>query len=285
MSNLQKPFADVISRHVQMSTGMSEDKFLELQQHKCLPSEVMINPLISWFSLEGVNYPVGALEWAENFVDGDITIYSTVFHQPYQSSVRRHDCDVKSGSVSLVSVIAITVSKVGLSKEVKIEMTVGHDKIMIITNEKLILKDKHSNKVFEFWHRTKQDGILIWKKTNALRGVISDENDSFPPTFLCTYGERMISFVSSQLMHSSEDLRLAREKMNNQLRGAKHGHAFPINLRTPKVLETAYYASVDRILTINKSVEAMSTVNALIEEEFNQFIECFRKHLRESVQK
>lgn len=284
MSNLQRPFADGISRHVQMSTGMSEDKFLELQLHKCLPSEVMINPLISWFSLEGVNYPVGALEWAENFVDGDITIYSTVFHQPYQSSGRRHDCDVKSGSVSLVSVIAITVAKVGLSKEVKVEMTVGHDKIMIITNEKLILKDKHSNKVFEFWYRSKQDGILIWKKTNALRGVVSEANDSFPPAFLSTYGERMISFISSQLMHSAEDLRLFRDKMNKLLKETKAGHSFPIHLRTPDVLERVYYHTVDKILNINKSVTSMSEINELIEQEFEQFIGCFSKYLCESVQ-
>lgn len=284
MSNLQKPFVDGISRHVQMSTGMSEDKFLELQQHKCLPSEVMINPLISWFSLEGVNYPVGALEWAENFVEGDITIYSTIFHQPYQSSVRRHDCDVKSGSVSLVSVIAITVAKVGLSKEVKVEMTVGHDKIMIITNEKLILKDKHSNKVFEFWYRSKQDGILIWKKTNALRGVVSEANDSFPPAFLSTYGERMISFISSQLMHSAEDLRLFRDKMNKLLKEAKAGGSISIASRTPDTLERAYYHTVDKVLSINKSMTAMSEINELIEQEFEQFIECFRKYLSESAQ-
>lgn len=284
MSNLQKPFADGIAKHVQMSTGMSEDKFLEMQRHKCLPMEVMINPLISWFSLEGVNYPVGALEWAENFVEGDITIYSTVFHQPFQSSVRRHDYDVKSGSISLVSVIAITVSKAGLSKEVKVEMTVGHDKIMIITNEKLILKDKHSNKVFEYWYRVKQDGVLAWKKTNALRGVVSEANDSFPPAFLSTYGERMISFISSQLMHSAEDLRLFRDKMNKLLKEAKAGHSFPVHLRTPDSLERVYYQTVDKCISINKSTTAMSEINELIEQEFEQFIGCFRKYLSESAQ-
>jgi hypothetical protein len=277
---ISKPSAEQVSGHIQMSRMLSEDKFLELQRHNCLPMEVMLEPLVCWFSEEGCNYPVGALKWARDFVEGDTVIYSSVFHQTYTSAGRHNDRNVKSGSLGLVSVITITVSKVGINgKEVRVEMSVGHDKVMIITEEKLLLKDKHSNKVFEVWINKSVNGLHVWSKSGTLETIPSENFIEHPPTFLDSFAQRMILFVSDRLKCSALDLTVQKDAMNRLVGNAISNRKIPTGYRTPRHLENWYYETVKNINTILKDCSITSIVNGRIEDEFIAFTDTFKNYL------
>jgi hypothetical protein len=277
---ISKPSAEQVSGHIQMSRMLSEDKFLELQRHNCLPMEVMLEPLVCWFTDEGINYPVGALKWARDFVEGDIVIYSSVFHQTYIAAGRRHDKSVKSGSLGLVSVITITVSKVGMNgKEVRVEMSVGHDKVMVITEEKLLLKDKHSNKVFEVWINKNVYGSSVWSKSGTLENIASENFIQHPPTFLDSFAQRMILFVSDRLKCSALDLTIQKDAMNRLVSNSVNSRKIPTGHRTPRHLENRYYETVKNIDTVLKDCSITTIVNGRIEDEFIAFVDTFRQYL------
>jgi hypothetical protein len=274
-----KPSVDQVSSHIQMSRMMTIDKFLELQKNHQLPIEVMLEPQVCWFTEEGCNYPVGAIEWAENLVDGDITIYSSVFHQTYMSAGRRYDSNAKSGSSGFVSAIAITVSKVNQSKEVRLEMTVGHDKVMIITKDKLVLKEKYSSRVFEVWYHIVKHGRKYWRITHSLRGVTPDNDLAFPPLYLTSFCQRMICFMQSQMKHSPEDLKKSRNEMNRQLSQIDMRHRISLVRKTPPSMEQLYIAAVQNICDFSESNIDSNIVNCFIDKEFSLFLDKFKTFL------
>lgn len=273
------PSVNQVSAHVAMSKMISVEKFVELQKQRCLPMEVMLEPQAEWFTEEGCNYPVGAIQWAEDIVEGDITIYSTVFHQAYMSAGRRYDTSVQPGSSGFISAIAITVSKVNQSKEVRLEMTVGHDKVMIITKEKLVLKEKNSNKVFEVWYRIVRDGVKYWTITHALRGVIPEPDVASPPLYLTSFCQRMICFVQTQVTYSAEDLKKMKDGMNRQTSEIQTRHRISLIRKTPTALEQLYNVTVQNIYNLNKSNMDINLVNRLINKEFSAFLNKFNEFL------
>ena len=274
-----KPSADQVSSHIQMSRMMTIDKFLELQKNNQLPIEVMLEPQVSWFTEEGCNYPVGAIEWAENFVNGDITIYSSVFHQAYMSAGRRYDSNAKSGSSGFVSAIAITVSKVNQSKEVRLEMTVGHDKVMVITKDKLVLKEKYSSRVFEVWYRIVKNGRKYWRITHSLRGVMPDNDLEWSPLYLTSFCQRMICFMQTQMKLSSEDLKKARNEMNSQLSKIDLRHRISLVRKTPPIMEQLYLDTVKDIYDFSETNVDSDIVNCFIDNKFTEFLSKFKEFL------
>lgn len=253
-------------QHINMSIAMSMEKFLKLQNDDALPTMIMIEPQVEWFP-EDCNYPVNAIEWAKANVHCDAVIHSTIFHQ----SDYRKESIPDSGAVS---VITITVSGRGDSKEVRLEMTVGHDKIMTVTRDKLTIRSKYGCQTFEVWHLISMFGAPTWKKIRSLVETEHSKEYHYPPAHMSLFGGRMVSLMCAHMPLCGLDLKNTRDKMMSEIELVKNSHSrlFSNSTKTPKKLEDLYTVTATAIRECNRKNLSNDEVLTVIKLEFDRFM-------------
>lgn len=259
------------SSHLWMSRMLTMEDFLKQQSGSRLDPEVLIQPQAEWFEENGFNYPTGIVKWAEQHITTNRTIYSCVFHQSSIAEDQFNEFSNRSGSLGYLSTIMIQVSQQDGKPSVRVEMTVGNDRLITITKDKLVHKAKFGNHVFETWNRVMEGGTPVWKKIRVMTAVKRDHVDNYPPVRLQKYSHQLTSLLVSLLPRSceagmSKDLMLQRMALS--LHSELGGVRINPDVKTPRQLEDYYYSTARRINQFRGCEHDAATTTAFVEATF-----------------